>query len=219
MSTGFLVSITPIAPSTRTSATVGRSLAGSSSSLNWRAIAGHPILPGAVQQQPDRGAGHMAGKRIAHEGRAVHENARSSVGDGGRHLGRCQGGGQGHGAAGDRLADADEYPEQTPACSAAKSLPVRPKPVAISSKISSTSILVAQSPQAPQIVGMIEPHAARALDDRLNDDRRRLLMMRGEHLLHGRQVDVHPSRRRNGRRAGGQRSAAAGSARTGCACR
>jgi len=69
---------------------------------------GHPFLPGTVQQQADRGAGYMAGERVAHEGRAVHEYPGRSAGDGGGDQGGGQSRGQGQVAAGDRLAHAQD---------------------------------------------------------------------------------------------------------------
>ena len=69
-----------------------------------------------------------------------------------------------------------------PACSQAKSRPVRPKPVAISSAISSTPDVVAEPSQLAQIVGRVEPHAAGPLHDGLEDHRRELVAMRVEEL-------------------------------------
>ncbi len=58
----------------------------------------------------------------------------------------------------------------TPAASSANSVPVRPKPVKISSKISSSSIAVGERAQPAQDFGFVEQHAARALHQRLDDD-------------------------------------------------
>jgi hypothetical protein len=137
MSTGSLTSITPMAPKI---ADINhcRQVAGRSQLfVNCREMRLHPLLPRTFQQQPDRGAGHMTGKGIAHEGRAVHEHARgalemavaTSV------VARV--------AASVMVPPVMALPTQrisgaTPACSAANNLPVRPKPVAISSKIKST---------------------------------------------------------------------------------
>ena len=62
-----------------------------------------------------------------------------------------------------------------PACSQANSLPVRPKPVAISSAISSTPCVSQSVAHLLQIVRRVEAHAARALHDGLEDHRRELV--------------------------------------------
>ncbi len=58
-----------------------------------------------------------------------------------------------------------------PACSQANRVPVRPKPVAISSAISRTSKSIAQGPHPPQVFRGINAHAAGALHDRFENDR------------------------------------------------
>ena len=59
------------------------------------------------------------------------------------------------------------------ACSAAaNSVPVRPKPVAISSRTSGISCCVAEVAQELDAFGRVEAHPARALHDRLDDHAR-----------------------------------------------
>ena len=70
----------------------------------------------------------------------------------------------------------------TPAWSAANSSPVRPNPVAISSKINSTSWRVADLPQVGQVPRIVEAHPARALHDGLDDDRGEFVGVLGELL-------------------------------------
>ena len=50
------------------------------------------------------------------------------------------------------------------------------------------TITVTQSPQSPQILGMIEPHAAGTLDNGFDDHGGGFLMVRSEQLLHCRQI-------------------------------
>ena len=61
-----------------------------------------------------------------------------------------------------------------PHCSDANSVPVRPKPVATSSQISSTSCVAARGAEPREAVGIGELHAGRALHERLDDHRREL---------------------------------------------
>ena len=138
MSTGFFVSITPMAPSTRTSVTCGNRRAGSSSSCSCRLM--RVTLPcqsysGEVSSFTEAHAtAHASGFPIK-VGPCINTSgvwlemvsATSFVVS---------------------TADSVMYPPvmafpmhmmsgSTPACSQAKSFPVRPKPVAISSNISS----------------------------------------------------------------------------------
>ena len=62
----------------------------------------------------------------------------------------------------------------SPHCSDANSVPVRPKPVATSSQISSTSCARHASPRRARPSRIGELHAGRALHERLDDDRREL---------------------------------------------
>ena len=61
-----------------------------------------------------------------------------------------------------------------PHCSDANSVPVRPKPVATSSQISSTSCAAARGAEPREAVRVGELHAGRALHQRFDDHRREL---------------------------------------------
>ena len=73
----------------------------------------------------------------------------------------------------------------TPAASQANIVPVRPKPVKISSKISSSVVAVGRRAQTPQHAGVVEAHAARALHQRLDDDAGDLLGVALEQRVEG----------------------------------
>ena len=134
----LFVSITPMAPSTRTSVTCGNRRAGSSFSLQLPADASHLALPVVFGrgQQLHRSARYGACQWDSHKGGSVHKHLRCMVGDGIRHFIRRQYGRQRHVSARYGLP-MHMMSGSTPACSQAKSFPVRPKPVAISSNISS----------------------------------------------------------------------------------
>lgn len=97
MSTGFFVSITPMAPSTRTSVTCGNRRAGSSSSCSCRLmrVTLLPVVFGRGQQL-HRSARYGACQWIPHKGGSVHKHLRCMVGDGIRHFIRRQYGRQRH---------------------------------------------------------------------------------------------------------------------------
>ena len=63
---------------------------------------------------------------------------------------------------------------ETPSCSQANIRPVRPKPVATSSQISSTSWRSHSSRTAAQVARRVHEHPGRALHERLHDHRRHL---------------------------------------------
>lgn len=137
MSTGSFVSITPMAPSTRTSVTCGNRRAGSSSSCSCRLmrVTLLPVVFGRGQQL-HRSARYGACQWVSHKGGSVHKHLRRMVGDGIRHFIRRQYGGQRHVSARYGLSYAHDvrfYTRMLPG----KEFPVRPKPVAISSNISS----------------------------------------------------------------------------------
>ena len=67
-----------------------------------------------------------------------------------------------------------------PSCSTANMRPVRPKPVATSSQISSVPCWRASVAQARQISGRLRPHTRRALHERLDDQRRDFVAVRGK---------------------------------------
>ena len=64
-----------------------------------------------------------------------------------------------------------------PACSWAKNVPVRPKPVMISSAMRCTLVAVAERARAAQVLGVVHRHAGRALHQRLDDQRRGFAVM------------------------------------------
>ena len=68
-----------------------------------------------------------------------------------------------------------------PHCSDANSVPVRPKPVATSSQISSTSCVAARGAEPGEAVRVGELHAGRALHERLDDHGRELARVRVDH--------------------------------------
>ena len=68
----------------------------------------------------------------------------------------------------------------TPSCSQANIVPVRPKPVATSSQISSTPWRVAELADRAQVAGRLDQDPGRALDQRLDDHRRDLVAVGGE---------------------------------------
>lgn len=134
--TGSFISITPMAPNTRTSCTSGKMrqepVLPEAVTL-WPS----PFPPSAFQQERDRCRCDCTGQRVSHESGPVHETPCLTTAN---HIGYgCTGDGcrQCHVTSRQCLADAHDV-RFHPAHSQAKSRPVRPNPVAISSKISNT---------------------------------------------------------------------------------
>ena len=134
MSTGSRISTTPIAPNTRTSATVSSRAAGLNSSFNWLSIAFMRSCQGELSRrrrlasatEQASGLPINVGPCIKHPATPLQIWSAMLLWV--------------------QVADRVIYPPvralpihiisgTTPACSAAKNLPVLPKPVAISSKI------------------------------------------------------------------------------------
>ncbi len=97
---------------------------------------------------------------------------------------------------GEALARGTAGPGRIPACSDANSVPVRPNPVATSSQISSTSCSRHAAARAARSVGRRELHPRRALHERLDDDRRELARVLGDHPARGREAVGIGERRR-----------------------
>ena len=96
----------------------------------------------------------------------------------------------------------------TPAASQANSVPVRPKPVNTSSKINSRPCRSAARRELAQYLRRMKDHAARALRQRLDDDRRQRRRMGVERRLErrlarlvGRQIDDDLLRQHAGEKA------------------
>ena len=93
------------------------------------------------------------------------------IGDSICYLIACQYCRQCHVSSGQCLSDAHDV-GSTPACSQAKSLPVRPNPVAISSKIRRISCSLQSFFRFTQILRVIKPHTACSLNNGFEDERR-----------------------------------------------
>ena len=132
-------STTPIAPLTRTSLTPGRSRHGSSSPRQGLAIAATCCKPRLALEQIERRIRGRTRERVRHVGRPVHQRVRRVVRpERLEHVAPRRRRGERQGPAGQCLGQGDDV-RHDPGASHANIAPVRPNPVKISSKISSTS--------------------------------------------------------------------------------
>ncbi len=169
---GFFVSITPMAPSTRTSATCGNWRAGSSSCFNCASMRSHLLLPVVFGrgEQRHRCTCYGACQWIPHKGGSVHKHLRGVVGDGIRYFVRRQYGGKRHVAARQRLAYAHDvwfysgmFPgKQFSGASEARRYFIEDK---------QQTMFPAYLCRFAQILRMVEPHAACTLHHGFEDKR------------------------------------------------
>ena len=132
-------STTPIAPFTRTSLTPGKLAAGRKPARERRRDGRDLLKPRLALEQIERGIGGGAGERVGHEGRAVHQRVRRIVRpERLEHFLRATVAASGS-VPPVSAFDSVMMSGTTPAASQANIVPVRPKPVKISSKISSSS--------------------------------------------------------------------------------
>ena len=131
----------------------------------------HPLLPGRSEQQVQAGQRGAAGQRIAHEGRAVHEQARVALADDPAHLGCSERRGQTHVAAGQGLAQAHDVGRNR--CVLAGEQPAgAAKTGGDFVQYQQHAVLVAQPPRLAHIIGAVEVHSACSLHHRLHNQRR-----------------------------------------------
>ena len=163
------------------------------------------VAPVAAGEQLQTGQGERAGERIGHVGRPVHQRPVDSR----RHISAGERGGKRHVAAGERLADTHHIRRDT--------RPVRGKqgagpPEAGRDLVEDQqyAVGIAELAQQPQVAGRVEPHAAGALHDRLDDRGREALAVALEQLAQLRLVGrvdggVHATRRTGREQLHGQR--------------
>ena len=181
---GGASSTPPIRPRSRTSATSGsdtmRSSSRSRSSSERVADVGEHVvrLDELEVAQRDRGR-----ERVPAVGVPVVQRALREVGAEERLEHRARRDGRRHRQVARRSAPCRGRAGRagSPACSHANSVPVRPKPVATSSQISSTSCSRHAAASAARSSGARELHARRALHERLDDHRRELVRVLGDH--------------------------------------
>ena len=151
-----------------------QSAAGREASLQRGGNIGDLLQPRLALEQIERGIGGGAGECIGHVGRPVHQRLFRIVRpEGLEHLARSQQSRRAASVPPVSAFDSVMMSGVTPACSQANIVPVRPKPVKISSKISRTSYLSASARRRVQHIRVMKFHAAGTLDQRLDNNCRR----------------------------------------------
>ena len=103
----------------------------------------------------------------------MHQNTGFSSADGRADLWTDEGGGQAHGSAGERLAEAN-YIRRNPRVIRTEHFPSPPEPGCDLVQDQGNPRLIAEFPEALQVRRGVEPHSSRTLHDGLQNDRRQL---------------------------------------------